>query len=113
MASEYQPIEVDVHQAQQMMQEDPEIVLIDCREPDEYQLAHIEGSLLIPLSEIQQNVDKLTALKEKSIIVHCHHGGRSMRMVLWLRKNGFLNCINMAGGIDAWSQHIDSGVPRY
>jgi rhodanese-related sulfurtransferase len=55
----------------------------------------------------------LEPLKDKSIIVHCHHGGRSLRMVLWMRKNGFLNCLNMAGGIDAWSIEIDPEVPQY
>lgn len=113
MSSEYQPIEVTVQEAKAMMQENPEIVLIDCREPDEYAIAHIEGAILMPLSEMQQNFPKLEPLKDKSIIVHCHHGGRSLRMVLWMRKNGFLNCINMAGGIDAWSIEIDPEVPQY
>jgi rhodanese-related sulfurtransferase len=113
MTAEYQPIEVTVQQTKTMLQENPEIVLIDCRESDEYAIAHIEGSILMPLSELQQNLPKLEALKQKSIIVHCHHGGRSMRMVLWMRKNGFLECLNMAGGIDAWSTEIDSAVPRY
>jgi rhodanese-related sulfurtransferase len=46
-------------------------------------------------------------------VVHCHHGGRSLRVAHWLREQGFANAQSMAGGIDRWSQEIDPSVPRY
>ncbi len=113
MSAEYVPIEVDVHEAKRILQESPEAVLIDCREADEYAIAHIQGAILMPLSELQQHVAHLDSLKSKKILVHCHHGGRSMRMVQWMRKNGFSDCLNVAGGIDAWSLEIDPQIPRY
>jgi rhodanese-related sulfurtransferase len=51
--------------------------------------------------------------RDEALIIHCHHGGRSARAVDFLRRNGYTNVKNLTGGIDAWSQEIDSGVPRY
>jgi adenylyltransferase/sulfurtransferase len=51
--------------------------------------------------------------RDKPILIHCHHGGRSMQATQWLRRNGNDRVANVAGGIDAWSQAIDPSVPRY
>lgn len=88
-------------------------VLVDCREQDEWDTAKIEGAILIPMSEITTRVSDLEPHKGKRVIVHCHLGGRSLRVTHWLRKQGFSQSQNMTGGIDAWSQEIDSSVPRY
>lgn len=107
------PIEVNVQQVKSLLDEGQEFVFIDCREPAEYETAKIEGTSLIPMSEMQDRIAELEELKEKHIVVHCHHGGRSMRVTQWLRGQDFQQVQNMAGGIDAWSQEIDDSVPRY
>lgn len=107
------PIEIDVTTVKQMLDNGPEFMLLDCREPGEHQTAHIEGATLIPMREIPGKLPELESLKTARIVVHCHHGGRSMRVTQYLRENGFPNVQNMAGGIDAWSQIVDPSVPRY
>jgi rhodanese-related sulfurtransferase len=90
-----------------------EMVLIDCREPDEHALVHIEGATLIPMSEMSQRAGELDGFRDRHVVVHCHHGGRSMRVVQWLRQQGFAKAQNMAGGIDQWAVEIDPGMARY
>ena len=51
--------------------------------------------------------------RQREIIIHCHHGGRSLRVANWLRRNGFEGARSMAGGIDQWSLQIDPSIPRY
>ena len=106
------PVEVSVEETKKLC-DAGEVVLIDCREPNEYEVAAIEGSILMPMSDWAQQSEKLEDYKGKSIIVHCHHGGRSLRVTQWLRQNGFPDTRNMTGGIDAWSTEIDESVPRY
>ena len=106
------PVEVSVTDVQRLMAED-KIVLIDCRESDEYDVARIDGSVLIPMSSWMNEQHKLPENKDQHIVVHCHHGGRSLRVTNWMRENGFVNTQNMTGGIDAWSQQIDASVPQY
>ncbi len=107
------PIEVDVTIVHQLLTDAADFTLLDCREVDEHQTAHIEGARLIPMREIPGKLAELEPLRNARIIVHCHHGGRSLRVTQWLREQGFPNVQNMTGGIDAWSQIIDRSVPRY
>jgi rhodanese-related sulfurtransferase len=91
-------------------------LLLDCRKPEEYRTARIEGAVLIPMSEIEKRVDELESddgSRDRPIIVHCHHGARSLRVTAALRAMGFPNVRSMAGGIDIWSIDIDESVPRY
>jgi sulfur-carrier protein adenylyltransferase/sulfurtransferase len=85
--------------------------LIDVREPFEYEIARIDGAKLIPLGEIGERFEELQ--EEQPIIVHCHSGQRSAQAVRLLRQRGFTNAFNLEGGIDAWSDQIDSSVPKY
>lgn len=89
------------------------IAFLDCREPSEHDTAHIEGADLVPMSQWPPTVDQLNAWKDKQVVVHCHHGGRSLRVAQWFRQNGFEDALSMAGGIDQWSAEIDATVPRY
>lgn len=107
------PLEISCQDVQARQQNDPAFRLIDCREADEYATAKIPGAILIPMSEFAERVSELDELKTVPFAVHCHHGGRSMRVVRWLRNQGFAHAMNMAGGIDEWSQQIDPAVPRY
>jgi rhodanese-related sulfurtransferase len=90
--------------------QDP-LLLLDVREPHEYQYARIENSVLIPLNQIPQRIMELDPAKE--IVVICHHGIRSQMAAQFLVKSGFQNIANLSGGIDAWSCYCDESVPRY
>jgi rhodanese-related sulfurtransferase len=105
------PIEIDVVTVKQMLDRGDKFTLLDCREPDEYATARIDGSTLIPMREMAARLGELD--KQSRIVVHCHHGGRSLRMTQFLRQQGFGQVQNMTGGIDAWSLQIDPTVPRY
>ena len=90
------------------------MLLIDVREPDEYQVCSIAGARLIPLNDLPNRIQELRGLADgKHVIAHCHHGGRSLSAASVLREAGFANARSMAGGIDEWSRVIDSSVPRY
>lgn len=107
------PLEIDCATTQQLLGKNSAVFFLDCREPDEYQTARITGAKLIPMSELQQRAEELDEHRDRQIIVHCHHGGRSLRVARWLRAQGFASAQSMKGGIDEWSQQIDPSVPRY
>ena len=107
------PIELDVTTVHAMRQRKESFILVDVREQSEYDIAKIDGSLLLPMSELQLRVGELEPHQESHIVVHCHHGGRSMQVTHALRERGYAKVQNMAGGIDAWSLQIDSDLPRY
>lgn len=85
--------------------------LVDCREQDEWNHCRIEGARLIPLSQFAELAPAQLS-PERPIVVYCHHGMRSLRATEWLRHKGF-QAWSLAGGINAWSEEIDPGVPRY
>jgi sulfur-carrier protein adenylyltransferase/sulfurtransferase len=87
------------------------VIVLDVREPHEYEIARIDTARLIPLGELPERLDELD--REANIVVHCHSGVRSAHAVQLLRAAGFANAINLAGGIDAWSVEVDPSVPRY
>lgn len=101
--------------AKRLAETDPNLQLVDVREPDEAKLAAIEGFTLFPLSKYDQwSPDIESHLNpDKETLVLCHHGSRSAQMCQWLRQQGFTNVKNIVGGIDAYSIQVDSGVPRY
>lgn len=107
------PLEVDCQAVKRKLDAGESFLFLDCREKAEYDTAKIPGTVLIPMSELADRVGELEAHKDQEIVVHCHHGGRSLRVTNWLRQQGFNKAMNMAGGIDQWSQIIDPAVPRY
>jgi rhodanese-related sulfurtransferase len=107
------PIDIDVRSVKQMLDGGEKFALLDCREPGEVATACIAGSIHIPMREIPSRISELETYKSERLVVHCHHGGRSLRVTNFLRQQGFEQVQNMAGGIDAWSLEIDAGVPRY
>jgi rhodanese-related sulfurtransferase len=86
-------------------------VLLDVREPDEIATASISNAVTIPMGEIPTRFAELPA--GVPIVVMCHSGVRSARVTGYLNANGYEQAVNLAGGIDAWSESIDPGVPRY
>ena len=86
-------------------------VILDVREPHEYDICRLPGSVLIPLGQLGQRMDELNS--DDEIVVHCKLGGRSAKAVEQMQKAGFTNVKNLTGGIDRWSQEVDPSVPRY
>lgn len=85
--------------------------IIDVREQWEYDIAHIEGSELIPLSTLPTRASTLDPARRYALL--CHHGMRSEMAANWLLQHGFTQLINIDGGIDAWSVEVDPSLPRY
>ncbi len=111
--NELLPLEIDVESVQQLLDEESDFLLLDCREPDEHNFCNIEQAKLIPMNETPTRINELEPNRNSRIVVHCHHGGRSFQVVQWLRSQGFPGAQNMAGGIDAWSRLVDPQIPRY
>jgi rhodanese-related sulfurtransferase len=86
-------------------------VLLDVREPWEWQAARIEGSRHIPMREVPARVGELD--RDQELVAICHHGGRSLQVAMFLEKNGFAKVHNLVGGVDAWSRTVDPAVPLY
>jgi rhodanese-related sulfurtransferase len=89
----------------------PRPLLLDVREPWEWQLARIEGSRHIPMRDIPERSEELD--KTQPTVVICHHGVRSLQVVAFLERFGFANLHNLQGGIDAWSRQVDPAVTLY
>jgi glyoxylase-like metal-dependent hydrolase (beta-lactamase superfamily II)/rhodanese-related sulfurtransferase len=92
------------------MDEGGKFILLDVREPEEFEVANIGGTL-ISMRELPKRFTELNTADE--IIVYCHSGGRSQRAVEFLYEKGFTRVKNLIGGIDAWSTTVDNKVPRY
>lgn len=103
--------EVTVQELKKLMDSKADFQLIDVREPHEYDICNLDGEL-IPMSDIPNNVDRIS--KDKQVVIHCRSGKRSGDMLLWLEKNhGFTNLYNLKGGILAWAKEIDPEFPTY
>ena len=85
-------------------------VLLDVREPWEFELASIEGSELIPMSQLEERFTELDPASETVVI--CHHGNRSSYVARALQRVGFEKVLNLEGGLEAYSS-VDESVPRY
>ena len=107
------PLELDVHAVQALRADGTPFLLLDCRQPEEHATASIPGAVLVPMAEIPERLAELERHRAGRIVVHCHHGGRSLRVAQWLRARGFAQAQSMAGGIEAWALEIDPGTPRY
>jgi rhodanese-related sulfurtransferase len=86
-------------------------VLLDVREPWEYQTCRIEGSTLAPMNTIPARAQELDPGTETVVI--CHHGARSFQVALFLERKGFSNLYNLQGGINAWADQVEPTMPRY
>jgi rhodanese-related sulfurtransferase len=87
--------------------------LLDVRQKWEHDLARLPGSKLLPLDELAERTAEIEAAKDELVVCYCHHGVRSLHAALVLGAAGFEDAVSLRGGIDAWSQLVDPGVPRY
>ena len=103
--------EITVQELKKLQDSGADFQLIDVREPHEYEFANLGGEL-IPLGTIMDQTDKIS--REKQVVIQCRSGGRSGQAVMALEAyHGFENLYNLKGGILAWSDQIDSSVPKY
>ena len=104
--------EFSATQLQQFLQDTSNTpLLLDVREEWEYERCHLEGSLLIPMRDIPNQLDELDPLQ--TIVVICHHGIRSRHIGIWLEREGYDNIINLSGGVDAWAREVDPAMEIY
>ena len=103
--------EISVQELKQKLDQNDTILLLDVREPHEYEFVHLQAAQLIPLNQLPQYGDELD--KDAEIVIYCHHGQRSMYAAAYLERNGFQNVKSLTGGIDQWAIEIDSTLNRY
>jgi adenylyltransferase/sulfurtransferase len=107
------PLEVECRAVKAMLEDSEDFLLLDCRETDEHAKVAIAAATLLPMSELVDRIGELEPHRKRRIVVHCHHGGRSLRVTNWLRQQGFSQAQSMSGGIDCWAIEIDPSLPRY
>jgi sulfur-carrier protein adenylyltransferase/sulfurtransferase len=98
-------------QLQAERQRNKNLLLLDVREPFEWDIVHLEGARLIPLGQLPSRLRELDG--HADIVTYCHHGMRSLQAVEILRAAGFSKVRSLAGGIDAWSAAVEPELPRY
>ncbi len=93
------------------------VTIVDCRTQAEWEICRLSGAQLYPLQELERRMDELKASLDDNlstrIVVHCHHGRRSLTATYLLRAAGFERVTSLAGGIHLWSQDIDPTMKAY
>jgi len=104
-------LEITAAELKKRLDAGEKILLIDVREPWEFEVCRIEGAKLIPMQTIPANLQALDV--EDPVICYCHHGMRSLDVAVWLQRQGVESARSLTGGIDLWSAEIDPTIPRY
>lgn len=89
----------------------PDALVLDVREPFEWEICHLPNSLLIPLGQLPNRLQELP--RDQTVVVLCHHGMRSLQATRFLRASGFADVFNLTGGIDRWARERDPEMNRY
>jgi rhodanese-related sulfurtransferase len=101
--------------AQSLLQADPKAVLLDVREPWELLAARVPvapaQALHVAMATVPLRLAEIP--RSQPVVCICHHGARSAQVVAYLQRQGYEQVYNLAGGIEAWSTHVDPAVPRY
>jgi sulfur-carrier protein adenylyltransferase/sulfurtransferase len=105
--------EVTPREVKSMLDRGEKFWFVDCREPNEWQITHIEGATLVPLQSMEQHVEEIRKHQDERVIVHCKSGGRSMKFAQILKQAGVQDVRSMAGGILLWNKDIQPGGPQY
>jgi adenylyltransferase/sulfurtransferase len=103
--------EMTVEELKQARDRGDALVLVDVREPREFAISDLPGSVKIPLGTLQQNLDKVP--KDKDVVVYCRSGARSAQAVQFLHANGYPKARNLVGGINRWADAIDPSMAKY
>ena len=104
------PWDISVEDLKKLRDEGADFVLVDVREPHEYEICNLDG-VLIPLKSLPSRIDELD--RNAHVVVHCRTGGRSANAVKLLRGAGFENAWNVNGGILAWIERVDPSLTPY
>jgi rhodanese-related sulfurtransferase len=88
-----------------------DLQLVDVREPVEWEIGRLDGSVLIPRGDLASRVDELD--RERPVVCICHHGVRSLHAAAILAARGFEDVYDLAGGLDRWADDVDPSFPRY
>jgi adenylyltransferase/sulfurtransferase len=105
--------QINVRQLAGRLADGQPVYLLDVRQPQEHDVAKLPHSHLIPLDDLINRTTEIRPPDDALLVVYCHHGIRSLSGAAILEQHGFPNVVSLAGGIDAWSVHIDPNVPRY
>lgn len=91
-----------------------DVLLVDCRQPAEWDITHIDGAVPVPLQQLPELFDEhLAGHEQREVIVYCRSGRRSLEFVSSLRRAGFPNARSMAGGVLLWNRDVRPGGPQY
>ena len=104
-------LELTPAELKQRLDRGEKLLLVDVREPWEFDVCRIAEAKLIPVGQIPANLQSLDV--DEEVICYCHHGMRSLDVAVWLRNQGVASAKSLAGGIERWSLEIDPQVPRY
>ncbi len=102
--------QLSVKELKQRIDAGEDVFILDVREPFEYQIANLGGTL-IPMNDVPRRLAEID--RDREIVVQCKSGGRSQMAAEFLAKNGFQKVHNLTGGIIAWSSEIDPSVRKY
>ena len=91
--------------------QDSSPLLLDVREPWEFEICRIAGSINIPVAQVEQHLQQIRNATEAVVI--CHHGVRSLRVIQYLQQQSIDNLINLDGGVDNWAREVDADMPVY
>ena len=110
------PLDADTYtitpnQLKEMIDEGKQFILLDVREKWEYEMVHIEGATLIPFGELPRRFREITYAVE--VVVYCHWGMRSLDAAFLLQQLGFKSVKSLVGGIDRWTEEINTQLRRY
>jgi rhodanese-related sulfurtransferase len=104
--------QLTAHEAQALLHNNADAVMLDVREPWELQLAALNLPFIhMPMQSVSDRLSELPL--DGSIICVCHHGMRSQQVAYFLSQQGFESVFNLSGGIDAWANTVDHTVQRY
>jgi adenylyltransferase/sulfurtransferase len=106
--SEVEPLEL-----RSRLDSGEELLLLDVRQPVEWEMARIEGARLVPLGDLSRRLSELEAWRERPVVVHCQSGFRGRAACRFLVSHGFAQVANLRTGLDGWSRDVDPSVPRY
>lgn len=104
-------LQISVQDVSARMARGEKMLLVDVREPREFDICKLPGATLMPMGSLPANLN--TLLDADEVVCYCHHGMRSLDAAIWLRRQGVEKAKSMAGGIERWATEIDPKVPRY
>jgi rhodanese-related sulfurtransferase len=103
--------EISVEELKGMRDRGEMPALLDVREPHEYALSDLPGSIKVPLGTLPRSLEKIP--KDRELVVYCRSGARSANAVQFLQQVGYEKAVNLAGGVNAWAERIDSTMRKY